>query len=420
MPTSRPFAYNPSQTFIPGIELYGALSVGPVGSGKITGLTTWNGPDEDLGYVIAKVVPGNSQPTPIAGVSASVGFYRSSTFTEEAFLLIANRGIGLNYSDGSLASNYLLSNGYWTNYPTDDPDALIYMNALNSVGGNSTFFYDPSIINQLFIGLKTAGLYDKMEAFYPMMGNSGLSQRLNAKSVGGVRQSGFDLFFSGGWNFNYYSNGPYTARGNGFNTLISVNKQYTTLASLKDTHFAVYGNDLGFYPGGDTAAADVFAVDLYTTNGIEYRFVEMRLANSTNPNNNEPRTYDSTYDYPGNILPQAGPVINTNVTSTRNSFAIMSYDNILDNGTNNFRINGTPYTNYDFDAADTVPRDPANTTYGAELTFGYYYDWYYGQQFYTGAAYGWLGFGTSLDATEQSNYQSIVNTFMQGTGKSTY
>jgi hypothetical protein len=289
---------------------------------------------------------------------------------------------------------------------------------LNSVGGNSTFFYDPSIINQLFIGLKTAGLYDKMEAFYPMMGNSGLSQRLNAKSVGGVRQSGFDLFFSGGWNFNYYgSYDPYTARGNGFNTLISVNKQYTTLASLKDTHFAVYGNDLGSPTGGgDTAAADVFVVDLYTTNGIEYRFVEMRLANSTNPN----RTYDSTYDYPGNILPQAGPVINTNGTSTRNSFAIMSYDNILDNGTNNFRINGTPYTNYNFDPADTVPSDPADTTYGAELTFGYYYDWYYCQHFYSVAAYGWLGFGTSLDATEQSNYQSIVNTFMQGTGKSTY
>ena len=146
----------------------------------------------------------------------------------------------------------------------------------------------------------------------------------------------------------------------------------------------------------------------------------MRLTNSTNPFFNEPRTYDSTYDYPGNILPQAGPVINTNGTSTRNSFAIMSYDNILDNGTNNFSINGSPYTNYDFDTSNTIPSDPANTTYGAELTFGYYYDWYHGQQFYTGAAYGWLGFGTSLDTTEQSNYHSIVNTFMLGAGKSTF
>jgi hypothetical protein len=419
MSTARPFAYNPSQTFIPGIELYGSLSVGPVGSGKIPGLITWNGPDEDLGYVIAKVVPDNSQPTPIAGASASVGFYRSSAFSEAAFLYTVNRGLHLNYSDGSVASNWLLSNGYWTNYPTNDPDALIYMNALNSVGGGSTFVYDPSIINQLFVSLKTAGLYDKMEAFYPMIGNAASSQRLNAKSVGGIRQSGFDLFFSGGWNFNYYSNGPYTARGNGFNTLISVNKQYTTLTSLKDTHFAVYGNDLGS-PGYDTAAADVFVVDTYTTNGIEYRFVEMRLANSTNPFFNESRSYNSTYDYPGNILPPAGPVINTNGISTHNSFAIMSYDSISDNGTNNFRINGTPYTNYDFDSSPTVPSDPANTTYGADLTFGYYYDWYYGQQFYTGAAYGWLGFGTSLDATEQSNYQSIVNAFMQGTGKSTY
>lgn len=420
MPTSRPFAYNPSQTFIPGVNLFGALSVGPIGSGKIAGLTTWNGPDEDLGYVIAKVVYDNSQPTPIAGVSASVAFYRSSAFTEAAFLHIVNRGLHFNYSEGSLASNYLLSTGYWTNYPTDDPDALIYMSALNSVGGNSTFYYDPYLINQLFISLKTAGLYDKMEAFYPMIGNAASSQRLNAKSVGGVRQSGFDLFFYGGWNFNYANNGPYTARGNGFNTFISVNKQYTTIASLKDTHFAVYGNDLGS-PGYDIAAADVFVVDLYTTNGIEYRFVEMRLANSTNPFSNEPRSYNSTYDYPGNILPQDGPVINTNGYSTHNSFVIMGYDNILDDGTNRFSINGNAYTNYDFGSSGTYPSDPADTTYGAaDLYFGYYYDWYNGYQFYTGAAYGWLGFGTSLDATEQANYQSIVNTFMQGTGKSTY
>ena len=418
MSTSRPFAYNPSQTNIPGVELFGYLSVGPIGSGKITGLTTWNGPNEDLGYVIAKVVYDNSQPTPI-GFSASVAFYRSSTFTEAAFLHIVNRGLHLNYSEGSVANNYLLSNGYWTNYPTLDPDAVIYMSALNSPPfGDPVPYYDTYIINQLFLGLKSTGLYDKMEAFYPMIGNAAWSQRLNAKSVGGVRQSVYDLYFVGGWSFTSGPGGYNTARGNNFNTFIGVDKKYYDLSSLINTHFSVYS-----FPGTNliTAAADVFVFDPNTTNGLSYRFVEMRLSDSPINNqsgyfvNQNQRSYSTTFDYPGNIPDYAGPIPTNSGLSSNSSFAIMSYDNNLLDGTNNFSINGTLYSNY-----GTSPSDPATTPYGADLYFGYYYDWYHGMEMYTGAEYGWLGFGTNLDVTEQYNYQSIVNAFMQSNGKSNY
>jgi len=68
MSTSRPFAYNPSGTPISGTEQVGDIAIGTpdVGFGS-TGLEWWNGPDEDLGYVICLPVPLDNQPTPVPG-----------------------------------------------------------------------------------------------------------------------------------------------------------------------------------------------------------------------------------------------------------------------------------------------------------------------------------------------------------------
>ena len=413
MSTSRPFAYNPSQTSIPGIDLFGYLSVGPTGSGKITGLTTWNGPNEDLGYIIAKVVPGNTQPTPIAGVSASVGFYRSSTFSEAAFLYIVNRGLHLNYSVGTDASYYLLNNGYWTNYPTFsyDTDAVIYFNALSSAG-YFTSSYEKEIINTLFLDLKAVGLYTKMEGFYPMIGTTAATQKLNAKSVGGVRQSNYDLTFAGGWIFD--STG---AQGNIVNTYISVgssfsNKEYSDLPSLINTHFAVYGG-VSSNGSGISPAYDVYA---YDQAGEPY--VTMRLSEFTNyyyPYGYAgiiPSSYPAVYDYPG------GASQYNNGISTNESFVVMSYDNYFLDGTNNFIVDQIPYTN-----TSTSPTDPISSIPPVYLSFGHWYEPNGGGGFYhhyTGNKYGWLGFGTNLDTFEEYNYQSIVNTFMTIFGKNTY
>jgi hypothetical protein len=63
MSTTRPFSYNTGST-IPGTIQVGDLAVGYPTSG-FTGMEWWNGPDEDLGYVIAQPVPNDSQPTPV-------------------------------------------------------------------------------------------------------------------------------------------------------------------------------------------------------------------------------------------------------------------------------------------------------------------------------------------------------------------
>ena len=55
MPTARPFAYNPGSP-IAGTEQVGSLAVGVPTSGFTNNPQFWNGPDEELGYVIASPV----------------------------------------------------------------------------------------------------------------------------------------------------------------------------------------------------------------------------------------------------------------------------------------------------------------------------------------------------------------------------
>jgi hypothetical protein len=123
MSTSRPFAYNPGSP-IPGTDQYGDLAVGVLDepyADNYGGVIWWEGPDEDLGYVIAVSVPDNSQPTPIFGVTASVGFYRSEFYTEASYIEVANAVSGQNFTSGNQAAAWLLSNGYWTSWPGSGP-----------------------------------------------------------------------------------------------------------------------------------------------------------------------------------------------------------------------------------------------------------------------------------------------------------
>ncbi len=121
MSTSRPFAYNTGGN-ISGTIQVGSLAVGYPTTG-FTGTEWWNGPDEELGYVIANPVPDDSQPTPVSGQTASVGFFRTNGFNEEEFLEIANILLNDNYTNAALASSDLTANGFWNSYvaPTPTP-----------------------------------------------------------------------------------------------------------------------------------------------------------------------------------------------------------------------------------------------------------------------------------------------------------
>ena len=120
MATARPFAYNPG-LLIPGTSQLGNLSIGAPTSGFTNNPQYWNGPDEELGYVIAQSVSGNTQPTPLSGVTASVGFFRSPLLTENSFVEYTNSLFGQSFTGGTDAATWLNANGYWTSYAPKTP-----------------------------------------------------------------------------------------------------------------------------------------------------------------------------------------------------------------------------------------------------------------------------------------------------------
>ena len=122
MSTSRPFAYNTGSTIAGTIQI-GNLSIGtPTAGFTSTGLQWWNGPDEDLGYVIAQSVPEGNQPTPFTGVTAYVGFFRSPILNESSFIEIAQRvSTNQNFNSGNEAYLWLTGNSYWTSWVYTPP-----------------------------------------------------------------------------------------------------------------------------------------------------------------------------------------------------------------------------------------------------------------------------------------------------------
>jgi hypothetical protein len=124
MATATSFAYNTGGT-ISGTEQVGFLSVGIPTSGFTSNPQYWNGPDEDLGYVIAVPVSGNTQPTPISGVTASLKFYGTKNlpnpFSDETFIYLTNVVFNQNFLSATDASIWLTSNGYWNSYILPTP-----------------------------------------------------------------------------------------------------------------------------------------------------------------------------------------------------------------------------------------------------------------------------------------------------------
>ena len=120
MATTRPFAYNPGAPIAGTIQV-GDLSVGVPLSGFTTSPQYWNGPDEDLGYVITIPVSGNTQPTEISGVTASIGFYRTDGFNDGEFIqlseIVSNEfGDPQTFLTASDASDWLTINGFWNSF----------------------------------------------------------------------------------------------------------------------------------------------------------------------------------------------------------------------------------------------------------------------------------------------------------------
>jgi hypothetical protein len=106
---ARPFAYNPGAT-ISGTSQVGNIAIGvspDLAYNQGVGGVTWiNGPDEDLGFIIARTLDDRMR------------FWRSGT-TEASFVTTVNTIFKTSFSTGASASDWLNTNGYWTSYTND-------------------------------------------------------------------------------------------------------------------------------------------------------------------------------------------------------------------------------------------------------------------------------------------------------------
>jgi len=119
MPTSRAFAYNPSEVVPTGATQFGNLAVQSTGwTAGCGGLQWFNGPDEDLGYAIGYPYGGPKTSGSVSQVisGTSVGFRRTATFSDATFLSSVLNLTGQSFLTASNAKTYLNSNGYWTSY----------------------------------------------------------------------------------------------------------------------------------------------------------------------------------------------------------------------------------------------------------------------------------------------------------------
>lgn len=130
MSTARPFAYNTGSTISGTIQL-GDLAIGvdPLDyPGGVGGVRWWNGPDEDLGYIICRSNLNGNQPNP-DNDPAYIRFLRSKLKTEDSFVNLTNTVFGQSFTNGNDCKSYLDSNGYWSSWintsPTPTPTQTI-------------------------------------------------------------------------------------------------------------------------------------------------------------------------------------------------------------------------------------------------------------------------------------------------------
>ena len=214
MSTTRPFAYN-TGSLISGTIQVGDLSVGYPTTGY-TGTEWWNGPDEELGYVIAQPVSGDTQPTPVFGQTASVGFFRTNGFDDNEFIDIANILLNSNYDNAPDASTGLTTNGYWNSY-------LIPILSLDA--GNPLSYPGTGTVWTDIIGGKTFNL---------------------------VNGPGYDP--SNGGKFYFYAPGGQHAICN------------TSLPSLSTWSVGVWH----YYTGSETGSAPCIVTETFVGGGINY------------------------------------------------------------------------------------------------------------------------------------------------------
>jgi len=150
--------------------------------------------------------------------------------------------------------------GYGDTTPIVDADAAAYIDAVISAGGSVSVAIQAAI-NTFYIGLKAAGVWDKILDFWPIIGATGASHAINGKTPG-TR----NIEFYGGWTHSDAG-----ALGDGVNayadTVPTLTRYVEGDKSVITYNTAAVTYDAGGWEGvwDDTSAGGVWGMSLDTS-----------------------------------------------------------------------------------------------------------------------------------------------------------
>jgi hypothetical protein len=131
--------------------------------------------------------------------------------------------------------------------PAFDPDAAAYLSAVVTAGGAVTSPMSAAT-NNMFLALKSNGLYNKLFAMYPMMGGISASCKFNALNPVDSNAA-YRINFVGGWTFDYSGATP-----NGTNTYGNTYVNPVSATTDNNIHLSYYS--LTDSVGGITMGCD--------------------------------------------------------------------------------------------------------------------------------------------------------------------
>jgi hypothetical protein len=168
MATNRLFTFNNGPSIGDALQ-YGNLAIS---TSSVDGYKWWPGPDEDLGYVIAHDDTNPNMRTEgarSATVSTnSVGFWRTSVKSNAAFLTMVNELLGQNFVDGTTATDWLLTNGYWTSY---DPNGTL--GTIDLPASSAQALYDSGVTSNGWYYIQTSTMAQPRRIYCNMTDEGG-------------------------------------------------------------------------------------------------------------------------------------------------------------------------------------------------------------------------------------------------------
>jgi hypothetical protein len=261
--------------------------------------------------------------------------------------------------------------------PSGTTEANAYLSAVVNNGGTGITSTVSAATVTLFTSLVSNGLWDKMVAFYPMLGGNSNGCKFNGKNPVDS-DAAYRLTFNGGWTFN--SSG---ATSNGTNAYANTFLTASTITPLNSQHLSIYmGNTnvsgvVSRFYAGVSGAGGFFGVGFDASR----------------------HWYWGVSDNGGKVFPFTEAISQGNILITANATSL----SLL------YRNGGQVQTTTN-DNGKSIPYSLYIGAYNNAGTATSYYNNQY--------RFSTIGYG--LSATQQATLSTIINTFQTTLSRNTY